>query len=180
MRSLPNLRTFQSQTGKGIQICLAPPHNFILQHQRQLLPDWNVPISHLILLLQQSAISLSECNPKVAAEKNNLRAKFISFGCNLIVALQAQGHKGDLFDPRTGYPLYTSQGKLTLDDNAVVKALLNYPVVGYQNCSLLTHPIWNNHVYPGTIAVSAPQKLVESLLEQEIINQKWTMAVDGF
>jgi hypothetical protein len=180
MRSLPNLRTFLTPTGKEVQICLALPHQFILQHQQQLLPDWNVPISHLILLLQQSAISLGECNPNVAAEKNNLRANFISFGCNLIFALQAQGHQGDLFDPATGYPLYTSQGKLTLDDNAVVKALLNYPVARYQNCSLLTHPIWGDHVYPGTIAVSAPQKLIEFLLEQEIIDLKWAKKIDSF
>jgi hypothetical protein len=50
-------------------------------------------------LLQKPDISLKELTPKVAEEKNNLRGKFISFGCNLIFALQAQGHQGDLFDP---------------------------------------------------------------------------------
>ena len=180
MLSQPNIRTFQTPTGKKVQVCLAQPHQFILNHQQELLPDWNFPIAHLILLLQQSSISLKEYNAEVAQEKDNLRAKFIHFGCDLIFGLQEQGYSSDLFDPRTGYPLLASQGKLTLDDNAIVKALLNYPVVSYRNCSLLTHPMWGNNVYPSTIVTVAPQNEVEILIERIAVAQQWIIKLDNF
>lgn len=165
MRSPVMIKTWHTPTGKQVQVCLASPHQFILDHQQELLPDCNVPINNIILLLQQSAISLKEFNSEVAQEKDNLRKKFLRFGCELIFALQDQGYKSDLFDPRTGYPLFARRGMLTLDDNAVVNTLLGYPVTSYKNCSLLTHPTWGNNIYPSTIVTSAPQDFVEFVLK---------------
>lgn len=173
MGSSGSIRTWQTLTGKEVQVYIAPPHQFILHHQQELLPDWNIPINNLILLLQQSSISLKESNSEVAQEKDNLREKFLRFGCELIFALQDEGYKSDLFDPRTGYPLFARRGILTLDDNAVAQALLDYPVVSYKNCSLLTHPTWGNNIYPSTIATLAPQDIIEFLVEQMLVNQRW-------
>lgn len=180
MRSPSIVRTFQTTTGQEIQVCLASPHQFILNHQQQLLPDWKIPIAHLILLLQQSSVSLKEFNFQVAQEKDNLRANFIRFGCDLIFALQDRGYKSDLFDPRTGYPLFSRQGKLTLNDNEVVKALLKYPLASYKNCSLLTHPVWGNNVYPGTIATVAPQNKIDFLMERFATKQCWIVQLNDF
>ncbi|MEN9565109.1 MAG: hypothetical protein RLZZ69_305, partial [Cyanobacteriota bacterium] len=64
MRSPPNLvfklNIFNSSSGKAVDICVASPHQFALKHQQQLLPGWKTPISYLVLVLQQSAISLQE------------------------------------------------------------------------------------------------------------------------
>lgn len=173
MRSPSYLKIFQTPADRKVQVCVAPPPQFVLNHQQQLLPGWNQSVAHLIVVLQQSSISLKESNFEVAQEKDNLRAEFIHFGCTVIFGLRAQGYMSDLFDPRTGHPLLAPQGKLTLNDNAVVKALLNYSVVSYQNCSLLTHPKWGNKVYPSTIATVADQKQTQFVLEQVAAAQKW-------
>ena len=162
MRPLPTTRTYQTATGK-VQICIASPHQFFLDHQ-QLLLDWNVPISYIILVLQQSAVSFRESGDRVALEKDRLRKKLIRFGCNLIFSLQDLGYPSDLFDPRTGYPLLAPQ-RMICDDNAVAKAILNYEAIGEGECSLLIHPIWQHSVYPSTIVTSAPQDVVKLHVE---------------
>ncbi len=172
MRSLPTLKTYTKQSAQEVQICIAPPHQFVLNQRQQLLPDWNVAISYLILILQHSSISLQESSQKVAQEKDRLRIKFIRFGSSLVLALQKQGYQSDLFDPRTGYPLFAPPG-ITFDDNAVVKAILNYPVSSHRQCSLLIHPVWGNQVYPSTIVTSAPSSILDSCLRQIIANQNW-------
>jgi Methylmalonic aciduria and homocystinuria type D protein len=163
-----------TSSGKEVDVCVASPHQFAIAHQQQLLPGWEIPLSYLILVLQQSSISLKDSSSKVTVEKDRLRAELIHFGCNLIFALRGQGYSSDLFDPRTGYPLLAHQGMIW-DDNAVVQALLNYPLIDYQQCSVITHPIWQHHVYPGTIATTAPQGIVKSSLEQAIVTQNWQL-----
>jgi Methylmalonic aciduria and homocystinuria type D protein len=163
-----------TSSGKEVDVCVASPHQFAIAYQQQLLPGWEIPLSYLVLVLQQSSISLKDSSSEVTVEKDRLRAELIRFGCNLVFALRDQGYCSDLFDPRTGYPLLAHQG-MTWDDNAVVKALLNYPVIDYQQCSLITHPIWQHHVYPGAIATTAPQGIVKSCLEQAIVTQNWQL-----
>ncbi|MCC0178648.1 methylmalonic aciduria and homocystinuria type D protein [Waterburya agarophytonicola K14] len=144
-----------------IQVCITAPSQFVLEYQQFLLPDWEISITHLVLILQESHISLKEFNHRVVTEKDRLRANFLRFGWELIFTLQDQGYQSDLFDPRTGYPLLGQKGKFTLDDNATVKALLNYPVIEYNNCSLLEHPTWGDRVYPSTVATTAPEDLIQ-------------------
>ena len=158
MRSLW-MKTYHMSSGREVQICIAFPHQYVLDRQQQLLPDWNVAISYLILILQQSVVSLESQSNLVKKEKDHLRTKFISAGCSLILELQNRGYQSDLFDPRTGHPFFTRSG-LAFDDNAVVKAVLNYPVTNSGQCSLITHPVWGNNVYPSTIVTSAPLKAI--------------------
>lgn len=171
MRSL-SITTYHAKSGREIQVCIASPHQFVLNYQQQLLPDWNVAVSYLIIVLQQSVVSLEEQSDRVALEKDRLRAMFIRFGSSLICELQNLGYQGDLFDPRTGYPLLARRG-LALDDNAVVKNILNYPVTSKGKCSLLTHPVWKNNVYPSTIATSAPLEAIENSLSSAIGDFGW-------
>ena len=174
MRSPLRLNLLNPSSGKAVDVCVASPHQFAIEHQQQLLPGWETSLSYLILVLQQSAISLQESTIEVAVEKERLRVEFICFGCNLIFTLRDRGYSSDLFDPRTGYPLLAPPD-MTWDDNAAVKALLNYPVVNHQQCSLITHPIWEHYVYPSTIVTTAPQALLTSSLKQAIVSQNWQL-----
>ncbi|MEM8717905.1 MAG: methylmalonic aciduria and homocystinuria type D protein [Cyanobacteria bacterium P01_G01_bin.39] len=174
----PSLTSYYTTSGTEIEICIAPPHQFAVRWQKELLPGWNDPLNHIIIILQKSSVSLAETTDKVAFEKNRLRAKFIRLGCGLIFTLQDQNYVGDLIDPRTGLPLLTNPGWVW-DDNAVVQALLNYPVSSYQNCTLLTHPVWNHHVYPGTIVASAPQKVIEPSLSRIMANYNSSLKIDN-
>lgn len=166
--------TYNTPLGREIEVCITPPHQFALSQQQHLLPGWKARISYVILVLQKSSISLEESSIKVAQEKNHLRENFIRFGCSLIFLLRDQGYPSDLFDPRTGYPLLASP-EIPWDDNAAIKALLNYPVINYQHCSLLRHPIWQNHVYPSTIVTSAPLELINSCWKRIVADHDWTL-----
>ena len=148
----------------NIEIYLASPHQFFLDRQQQFLTNWNSPVTYLVLFLQRSTVSLKQSETKIIREKDRLRTKFIRVGCNLIFTLLDKGYQSDLFDPRTGYPLLSQPEKLTFDDNAAIAALLKYPVVSYQNCSLIEHPVWGNHVYPSTLITAAPQDIIESAI----------------
>ena len=178
MGSQFSLKTYRTSSAREIQVCIVPPHQFAVSQQQQLLPDWNIPLSYLILFLQQSSVSPQEFTIEVTQEKNSLRANFIRFGCSLIFALQDRQYPSDLFDPRTGYPLLASPG-MTWDDNAAVRASLNYPVINYHQCSLLTHPVWQNNVYPGTIVTSAPFDIVELCTQSIIDYYHWSLKVDN-
>ena len=169
MRS-PILLNLSQPSGAKIDICVASPHHFFTEHQHELLPDQNV--SYLILVLQQSSVSLKDSNATVAVEKNRLRSIFIRFGCSIISSLENLGFDSDLFDPRTGYPLMTTPG-ITLDDNAVVQALLGYPLIDQNNCSLIVHPDWKDCVYPATIATNAPLNAIESCLARVVEDRQW-------
>ena len=178
MRSQLNSRIFQTPTGSSVQLCLDRPHQFMINNQQQLLPNWDRPVTYIVILLQQSRFSLKELTSDVAQEKDNLRAKFIRFGCDLIFALKDHNYQSDLFDPRTGYPLLTRQGEVTVNDNAVVEAVLGYPLTSYHNCSLLTHPMWENAVYPSTVVTSAPLETLKPIIDGVVALQKWKKCSD--
>lgn len=163
------IKTFKTSDQREIQICIAPPHQFLLKYQQQLLPAWDTPVVTVILCLQQSAISLEESNHEVTQQKEQLRIKFIHWGCNLVHALQAQGYRSDLFDPRNGYPWFSSPGKLTFDDSAAVHALLHFPLKKSQNCSLIEHPTWKHNIYPGTVVTDAPPTVAKLWSEKGLI-----------
>ena len=158
MRSQYNTKA--SSDGE-IEIYFDSPHQFFVDRQQQFLTSWNISATYLVIFLQRSSISFEQSDIEVIREKDKLRARFIRLGCGLIFDLLDRGYQSDLFDPRTGYPLLSQPGELTLDDNAVVKALLNYQAIAYQNCSLLNHPLWGHNIYPATIATSAPQDVLE-------------------
>ena len=156
-------------SNQKIEVYIGFPHQFLREHQQELLPDWDLAVVSIILFLQRSQIPLTESNLEVAREKDRLRANLIRFGCNLIFELEDRGYQSDLFDPRNGYPLLSRQGKSTFDDNAIVKTLLHYPVSGYKKCSLIEHPTWGYNIYPGTIVTRADQDLVELVVDENLV-----------
>jgi len=166
------LKLIKTLSNQNVDVCVISPHEFLTNHQERLLPDWQTKVSYLILVLQQSSLSLKKSAPQIALEKKLLRAEFMRFGCDLIFALRDLGCESDLFDPRTGYPLLADPG-MTFDDNAAVKALLDYPLINYEGCSLINHPAWEHNVYPGTVATAANLQQIESCLKMAIDRQNW-------
>jgi hypothetical protein len=133
-------------------------------HQDQLLPDWSAPISTVVIVLQASTISLLPHTANTEALKDELRQRFFEIGLSLVQELQTHGYQAELFDPKTGWPFLSAPGAYSLDDVAVVKALLGYPVVDHQGCWVTLHPTWQAAVYPSTVVTSAPASVVATLL----------------
>ncbi len=175
MRSQHTIQHFITPVGREIQIYLDRPSQFLLDNQRQLLPTWNQPITYGILILQKSRLSLTDKTPEVAQEKNYLREQFLRFGSDVIWQLRDRGCLGDLFDPRSGFPIISSQGSLTLNDNALVNALLGFELTPYQNCSLLIHPQWQTSVYPSTIVSGTSRTILESILLNITTTKGWQL-----
>ncbi len=175
MRSHPEIKHFITPVATEIQIYIDRPSQFMMDNQQKLLPTWDVSIACAIVVLQKSRLPTSDVNPDVNQEKNYLREQFLRFGCDLIFQLRDRNYQSDLFDPRSGYPLISSKGKLTLNDNAVVNALLGFSVTKYNNCSLLNHPQWKTAVYPSTIVSTASLEILESMLLKTTTVKDWKL-----
>ncbi|MDJ0687774.1 MAG: methylmalonic aciduria and homocystinuria type D protein [Xenococcaceae cyanobacterium MO_188.B32] len=148
---------------REIQIYIDRPSEFIRQNQQRLLPNWNISITCIILVLQKSNFPLENSSYEIEREKDHLRAIFLRFGSNLVFKLREFKYQSDLFDPRSGYPLLSRPGDMTLNDIALVKDLLGFNVVK-QECSLLVHPEWGTAIYPSTIVTSASPEILQPFL----------------
>jgi hypothetical protein len=148
------------------------PSPFIVQNLERVLPDWNVPVLWVVIVLQQSRYELVERTPEVEREKERFREKFMRFGVDVVFNLCERGFLSNLIDPRTGYPLLSRPGEIPHDDTAVVKALLGFRVIR-NRCRVLEHPTWGKAVYPSTLLTSAPPKVIKPVLKSVAALHGW-------
>lgn len=154
-----------AETGQAVQISIHLPSSFIAQNIERIVPDWNLPVLWVVIVLQQSRYELVETTPHVEREKERLREKFMRFGCDVAFKLRDRGFLTDLIDPRTGYPLLSRPGKISHDDTAVVKALLGLSLIP-NSCRVLEHHDWGTAVYPSIIMSSASPTIIKSVLKR--------------
>jgi Methylmalonic aciduria and homocystinuria type D protein len=150
------------------------PSRYIYTHQNQLLPDWSLPASSLLIVLQRCRCNLLEQTTEAELQKNWLRREFLKLGGTIVMKLNRMGYLADLFDPRTGLPVLSTPGQLRIDDVAIAHAILGYPVHTYGGCSVILHPHWGSSVYPSTLISSAQpltlQQVVEDIMNLTISN----------
>jgi hypothetical protein len=149
-----------------MQCSVHHPSPFIQKHGTQLLPTWDRPVGSVIVVLQPTGCDLAKRSPATEAQKQQLRQRFLQVGQAIAQHLQAQGHFADLFDPKTGYPVLSPPGSLALDDVAVVKACLGYPINTFKDCCLVLHPHWGSAVYPSVLMSSAAPEWVERAIRE--------------
>ncbi|MEA5580699.1 methylmalonic aciduria and homocystinuria type D protein [Nodularia harveyana UHCC-0300] len=153
-------------TGLGVEISIHSPSDYICANCERILPDWkNQGCFWVIIVLQQSRYQLVKSTTQIEQEKQRLREKFMRFGCDLAFQLRDRGYVTDLIDPRTGYPLLSHPGEIPHNDTAVVKALLNYPVMK-NKCRVLIHPLWGAAVYPSVLISVAPPKMIKTFTKE--------------
>jgi Methylmalonic aciduria and homocystinuria type D protein len=140
------------------------PSPFICKHRDRLLPEWVGQISSVLVVLQRANCGLTDRNGLTETQKQNLRDRFLEWGSAIAAQLHRQGYRADLFDPKTGYPLWSQAGTLGLDDVAVVRACLGYSITQAHGCCLILHPEWGNAVYPSVLVSSADPKILKSML----------------
>ena len=153
------------KTGQAIQISIHSPSQYICANCERILPDWKQQSFFWVaIVLQQSQYPLDKSTAAIEAEKERLREKFMRFGFDLAFNLRDRNYLTDLIDPRTGYPLLSHPGSVPHDDTAVVKALLNYPVIK-NKCRVLVHPNWGTAVYPSITISEAPPIMIERVIK---------------
>lgn len=151
------------KAGQAVQISIHLPSQYICANRERILPDWkNQPSFWVVIVLQRSRYQLIESTNTIEKEKERLREKFMRFGCDVAFNLRDRTYLTDIIDPRTGYPLLSHPGQIPHDDTAVVKALLNYPVLK-NKCRVLIHPNWGMAVYPSILISEAPPTIIESV-----------------
>lgn len=142
------------------------PSPFIYKHFHRLLPDWPCPAASVLIVLQPCAWDLSEHTPQTEHQKQQLRQRFLQFGYRVATKLQTLGYLADVFDPRTGLPLFSQPGQIHLDDVAVVQFCLGYSTLERQGCSILLHPLWGSAVYPSILLSSATPPILEQVSQE--------------
>jgi hypothetical protein len=152
-----------------LHLTIQAPSLFIQTHLDQLLPAWSRPAASMLLVLQVSQYDLLHQTVQTELEKERLRSYFLQFGVRIALQLQEEGYLADLFDPRTGRPLLSRPGLLSMDDVAVVRACLGYETTNRCGCSVLVHPIWGGAVYPSTLLSSAPVDVLAEVCQTELL-----------
>ncbi|MDB9312670.1 methylmalonic aciduria and homocystinuria type D protein [Spirulina sp. CS-785/01] len=138
-----------------MEILCYPPTPFLKANLPLLLPDWSAEEVWVIITLQQANCDLLPSTPESEQEKQRLRSCFIELALKLVQQIKDQGGEADFFDPKTGYPRFSSPGSLTHDDVATVQTILGYSTIA-GNCRAIIHPQWGTAVYPGIIVTSLP------------------------
>ncbi|MGF1537016.1 MAG: methylmalonic aciduria and homocystinuria type D protein [Elainellaceae cyanobacterium] len=146
----------------GLEWSVHPPTPYIDRHWPHLLPDWLEPVGSVILLLQKAPQPLMALSASAEASKVQLRDRALVLGNRVQTALQNQGYRAALFDPKTGLPAAGIPGK-SLDDVAVVQALLGYRAVREGTCACICHPSWGFAVYPTTLLCAAAPSQVAAI-----------------
>jgi hypothetical protein len=152
----------------GLQYSIHRPSSFIHHHWADLLPDWRVGVASLLVILQPSSVELYETNQATEQQKRRLRRRSLLLAKALILRLHQAGYAAETFDPRTGRPYHSRSGLLTLDDVAVVQAVLGYPLVTSGHCRVIEHPVWGSSVFPSVVVSTA-----DPLALADIAHELW-------
>jgi len=155
-----------------VQGSVHEPSPFLCAHLHRLLPTWQSPLGSAIVLLQRCSMSLSCRTHHTEQEKDLLRDRFFHLGNIIAEALMDRGFEVELFDPKTGVPVRSPKGFIKLDDVAVARAALGYPVRQKGGCIYLVHPQWGDGVYPTTMVSSAPHPVAQKVLDTVIVTEE--------
>lgn len=153
---------------KNMQWIVHSPSPFIQQHRHHLLPSWSHPVLSMLIVLQRCQIPLTQHNLATEAVKDRLRQQFLELGNSIASTLHEMSYLADLFDPKTGLPMLSPPGSLTLDDVAVVRATLGYATVNSGKCAIIQHPVWGTCVYPAILMSSAHPDVLAQVVERSL------------
>ncbi|MCG9890300.1 MAG: methylmalonic aciduria and homocystinuria type D protein [Thermosynechococcaceae cyanobacterium MS004] len=153
----------------GLQYSIHRPSPYIDRHRDDLLPDWQGSVSSLMVILQTCPVPLDEITPATELQKRRLRRRSLTFLKAIAGCLQKAGYGAEGFDPRTGKPFYSRSGSLTLDDVAVVQAVLGYPLVNQGGCHLIQHPVWGCEVFPSVLVSDAPPEVLSAIVQAHFL-----------
>lgn len=148
-----------------MQYSVHSPSEFIRRHAHQLLPNWSCSVRSVLVVLQRCQVELQQKTIATEFHKRQLRQRSLEFGQMIILRLHKLGYQAELFDPKTGMPILSQPGKLTLDDVAVVRACLGYPITEREGCSIILHPAWGSAVYPAILLSSAHPAVLAGVIE---------------
>lgn len=124
---------------------------YILEHQSQLLPDWQEAPRTIMFLFFQCQLPLDGSNLTAEQwEKDRLLAEFYDLGSKFYRLFQSQGIVSEVICPKDGVPLYSTKGSDSFNLTAIVTRHLPSFQQIHSGCGLI-HPDWGRCVYPSII-----------------------------
>jgi hypothetical protein len=124
---------------------------YILEHQSQLLPDWQEAPRTIIFLFFQCQLPLDGTDLIAEQlEKDRLLLEFYHLGSQFYTLAQNQGIVAEVICPKDGTPLYSSKGSDSFNITAIVTRYLPSFQQISSGCGLI-HPEWGRCVYPSLI-----------------------------
>lgn len=149
-----------------MQYSIHSPSSYLQLNWQRLLPAWSSPVASVMVVLQPCRAASLGRTVESETEKAQLREQFMQLGDRIVAELHQRGFLADFFDPKTGLPMGSSEGAARLDDVAVVRSLLGYPIESQAGCCLALHPTWGYAVYPSTLVSSAPPAILEAIVRE--------------
>lgn len=165
MKQRPEPQHFdRNDRASRMQYSVHTPSSFICNHWDKLLPDWSHPVASVLVVLQACTVDLRQRSPTTEHYKQQLRFQFVQVADRVARHLHQLNYLADGFDPQTGLPLFSQPGVCHLDDVAVVRSCLGYPIVKSHGCCVVLHPLWGGSVYPSTLLSSADPIVMEQVM----------------
>ena len=151
---------------QAFEIFVTAPTPFMSEHWPDLLPDWAIAPQSVVLILLRARMSLAQEGLQIEAEKDRLLQEFWKIGEFLCQVICRHGYSSEIISPKDGLPQYSSPGTLRFDSVAAVNYSLSFPYARTaQGCKVLTHPQWQQAVYPGLLLSDAPSTELALLLK---------------
>jgi hypothetical protein len=151
---------------QAFEIFVTAPTPFMSEHWPDLLPDWAIAPQSVVLILLRARMSLAQEGWEIEAEKDRLLKEFWKLGEFLCQEICHHGYSSETISPKDGLPQYSAPGTLRFDSVAAVNYALSFPYARTeQGCKVLTHPQWQQAVYPGLLLSNAPSAKLDLLLK---------------
>jgi hypothetical protein len=164
---------------QAFEVFIKTPTPFMVDHWPSLLPDWTDAPQSLVLILLRAQFSLDQTGIMIETEKERLLAEFFKLSEFFQEKILNHGDsnygesKQDyltaIISPKDGLPLNSSPGTLVFDTVAAVNYWLGFPFARTdQGCKVMTHPQWQQAVYPGLLLSAASPLALQSRLKKKL------------
>lgn len=152
---------------------------YIIKHQKDLLPDWDLFPQTIIFIFFQCYCVLDGTNlEQENLEKDRLLEKFNQFSELFYYNCKSQNILTEIICPKEGIPKYSSRGKDIFNiPSIVIRHLTKFKKESY-GCSLI-HPSWGKAVYPCLILSPVSAKEIKLIL-LEVIKMRKFLDQTGF
>jgi hypothetical protein len=151
---------------QAFEAFVTAPTPFMIEHWPDLLPDWAIAPQSVVLILLRAQVSLAQEGLEIEEEKDRLLQEFWKIGEFFRQENCRQGYSSEIISPKDGLPYYSAPGTLRFDSVAAVNYALSFPYARTEyGCKVLTHPQWQQAVYPGLLLSNAPPTKLDLLLK---------------
>ena len=155
------------------ELYLCSPTVFINQNWFDLLPDWSNPPQTLIILCLQANCNLELTEKAIADEKDRLFDAFQEVAKVMENLAQQNQILIESICPKSGFSNHAQAGNLLFDLVSILHECLGFNFKRTdQGCKILSHPQWQQAIYPGLLISDVKRDRVAPLVYNVLSNPR--------